>query len=284
MSATATHQVSAPPAHVTLRWAAPHLASLGPRPALGSVLMMAGAVLTTAVDVLLMYPAVARVLRHSVMLSWLTAAGLGVTALLAASWAGWLWRGARGNHSGSPAALALPGALLGAWAAGGLGIMAMRLTSSRVTTAVAYDGQSAAGAGATNFDGVAAAVFLVVYVLCGVLAFSDFYERRNDAHAAGREALLELDKERQQAAPAEALYQQLVANSLKRRTELAGVDLAATMACDRNATFAAELRQVARIEMATAWGDPTKTGITSAHHPTNPAFTATPGTDEEEDE
>lgn len=278
ITSTATPE---PAPRATLHWAAPHLASLAARPATASVLMLGGALLTTAVDVFLMYPAVARVLRHSVALSWLTAGGLGLTALLAASWAGWTWRGARGNHPDSRAALILPLVLLSAWAAGGLGIMTMRMTSSQAATTVAYEGASAAGATATNFDGVAAAVFLIVYVLCGVLAFSDFFERRNDAHTAGRRALLDLEKVREMAAPVEALFQQLLANTLKRRTEINGVDHAAKMACDRNARFAAELKQLARGEMAIGWGDPTRTGITSPRNPDNPASGATSRTEED---
>ena len=258
------------PRRARLRWTAARLASLAPRSALTPVLLMAGAIVCTSVDVALMEPAVARVLRHSVTLSWLTAAGIGLVALLAAGWAGWSWRGARGNHPGSPSALVLPVALLAGWAAGGIVVMRMRLTASGITTAVAYQGAAPSAAPTASFDTVAALAFLVVYLIVGTLAFSDFYERRNDAYTAGRGELVALEKVRADLGPAEATYQQLLIDATRRREEIRRVDDDAMMALGANEAFAAELKQLVRDEMATGWGDPRRTGVTSPRHPDNP--------------
>jgi len=254
----------------TLHWTEPPLASLTRRSPLTPVVLMLGAVACASVDVLLMYPAVARVLRHSVALSWLTAAGIGLVALLAAGWSGWSWRGARGNHAGSTRALILPVTLLASWAAAGLGVMKMRLSASSVTTAVMYEGATSQSPTA-SFDGIAAYLFLVVYIICGVLAFSDLYERRNDAFTAGRGNLLELNDAQERLAPTEAVFQQLLVNVHKRRDEIRRLSGDAKITRERNALFAAELKQLVRGEMAVGMADPTKTGITSPRHPENPA-------------
>lgn len=251
-----------------LNWHAPRLAALLPRSPLAPVAVMAGAMACTTVDILLMEPAVARVLRHSLALTWATSAGIGVMALLAGAWAGWTWRGARGNDSGSRAALLLPGVLLAAWAAGGFGIMIMRLSASKVNTTVAYEGASAAPV--ASFDGVAAYVFLVVYIVCGVLAFGDFYELRNDAYSTARRELVTLEKSRAELGAVEATYQQIHSNVHKRRAEIRRLPADATMARERNAEFAAELKHLVRGEMAIGLSDPRKTGIASPRHPDAP--------------
>ncbi|GEL95966.1 hypothetical protein [Cellulomonas composti] len=267
---TTTHaNLETRPSSRKVSWAAPQLAALMPRSPLGPILVALGAIACTVVDVLLMEPAVARVLRHDVALSWATAAGIGVVALLAAGQAGWSWRGARGAHPGSRSALVVPVVLLVAWGAGGLGIMAMRLSASRVSTTVAYEGATTA-APAASFDAVAAAVFLVVYVVCGVLAFGDLWELRNDAHAAGRRDLVELEQTRTELGAVEATYQQLHSNVHKRRVEIRRIATDARMARERNARFAAELKHLVRGEMVIGLGDPRRSGIASPRHPDAP--------------
>ncbi|MGM7422947.1 hypothetical protein [Cellulosimicrobium sp. CpK407] len=252
-----------------LRWSDPALAGLGPRSRLAPVGLVVLAVAITLVDVLVMYPAVARSMGHDPVMTWLTALGLGLVALLTAGVSGWTWRGATGNHPGSWAPLLLPVLLLAAWAALALLLMRLRLQVSDVATTVAYEGAVPQPA-ESGFDALAAGVFLAVYVLCGLLTFGDLYHWRNDAYTAGRRAVAELTACQDELTEHEASYQHLLANHHKRTAEIDRLAADAIIATTSNAAFAAELEQLVRQEIAVGLGDPATTGITSPRHPSNP--------------
>lgn len=264
-----------------LRWTDPTLAGLGPRSRLAPVGLVVLAVAITLVDVLVMYPAVARSMGHDPVLTWLTALGLGLVALLAAAVAGWTWRGATGNRPGSWAPLVLPVLLLVAWAGLGALLLRLRLQVSDVATTVAYEGELPQPA-EDGFDALAAGVFLAVYVLCGLLTFGDLHHWRNDAYSAGRRAVTDLKACQDELTENEASYQHLLANHHKRTAEIDRLAADAIMATTSNAAFAAELEQLVRQEIAVGLGDPATTGITSPRHPSNPFVQRARGRREEQ--
>lgn len=253
-----------------VHWPDLRLSDLRDRPRAGLLAVVALATAITCVDVLVMYPAIARSMGHSPTLTWLTALGLGLLALVVAGMAGWLGRGALGNHPGSRSALLLPTLLVVGWAALGLLVMRLRLDVSDVATTVAYEGAASPSVAGGDFDAVAAGVFLAVHVLCGLLTFGDLFHWRNDAFTAGRAARADLAVAERRLADDEAGYAHLLANGRSRDEQRRRLRSDARTARDQNAAFAAELEQLVRVELATGLGDPSATGITSPRHPDNP--------------
>ena len=210
-----------------MSWTDPSLSDLPDRGWVTPVALLVLAAGATSVDVLVMYPAIARAMGHSPVQSWLTAIGLGLLALVAAGMAGWTWRGARGNHPGSRAVLLLPSLLMLAWLALGVLIMTLRMQVSEVSTTVNFEGvEQQTSTSESGFDLVAAGVFIAVHVLCGVLVFSDMYHWRNDAYRAGRQALDRLKRTRQALAAREGMLARPSSVHLRPCSVLPGLNVA----------------------------------------------------------
>lgn len=199
-------------------------------------------------------------------MTWLTALALGLLALVAAGMAGWTWRGAQANHPGSRAALVLPALLVAGWAGLGLLLLMLRLRVSDVATTAAYEG-SGPVTESGSFDATAAGILLAVHVLCGALTFADLYHWYDDAHAAGRAAEVAPEATRDQLSDRERTDRHLLANHHERAADLARLDEEARIARRRDATFAAELEQHVRDEIAVGLADPATAGIMSPRHP-----------------
>lgn len=267
----------APPSREPQRvsWTEPELSMLADRSRKRSVGMWSVAVVATATDIALMHPAISRALPEVASgQAWLIAVGLGLLALFAAMTFGHLWRGARGKRPGSAAALALPVCIALLWLGLGAWIVWLRLTAETSTVAqVMYDDSGPLGvntaAGAHGF--VAAGTFLFVYLLAGMLAAVDSYVSRNDAWSTGRAERLAAEAAGEKLATAEADYVRLLAEITRRREEIAQIDAEAATARKSNAAFSSELKQLVREELAIAWGDPRRSGVASADHPSNPA-------------
>ena len=233
------------------------------------------AILATGTDIALMHPAISRAMPdvHPFQ-AWGIAIGLGLVALVCATFAGHLWRGAQGNHPGSGGALVLPAALGLLWLGLGVWIVRLRIAAETSTAGeVAYQDLTTA-APATGDTGshaaIAAGTFLFVYLLAGALAAVDAYSSRNDAWRAGREQLQTAESVRARLTEDEGVYVRLLTEVVKRREEIARIDAAAATARRSHAAFAGELKQLVREQLAIAWGDPRRSGIASADHPSNP--------------
>jgi hypothetical protein len=261
-----------------VRWAEPALAFLHRRPVtqllLTSVFLVAG----TMVDAALMRPAIMRVLGDTDAWSTAVAFTLAGVGAVAAAMAGWTWRGAVGNEPGRRAALILPGTILTGWAALGLGITWLRVGAAAALVEVQYDG-AAAGASQDASETIAAAVFLVVYLVVGVLAFGDAYAWRNDAFSAKTRAERELATAREELRSQEALFERLRANLAIRAHDLTSNPDALAQVLASHRALARELAQVSRVEQAIGLGDPTATGITSTQHRANPQAHGGPASD-----
>lgn len=251
-------------------WAEPHLAFLARRPVVQVVVVAVLLVAGSVVDAGLMRPAVMRVLGDSVAMSTFIAFVLAGLGAVAAGLAGWSWRGARGNHPGATGALGEPVTILAVWLALGLGITWLRIGAADAVVGVQYDGAAPVAGSHDPSETIAAALFLVVYVLVGVLAFWHLHGWRNDAFVAKTHAERDLARAETDLHREEALYERLRANVAVRAHDLttAADELADVLASHRS--LAGELEQLSRVEQAIGLGDPNKTGVTSAEHHANP--------------
>ena len=258
-----------------LNWFAPDRAGLAARSRASSVGFMLVAILATGTDIALMHPAISRAMPdvHPLQ-AWGIAIGLGLVALVCATLAGNLWRGAQGNHPGSWGALVPPAALGLLWLGLGIWIVRLRVAAETSTAGeVAYQdltGTASAHTGTGSHAAIAAGTFLFVYLLAGALAAVDAHASRNDAWSAGREELVAAESVRARLAEHEGAYVRLLTEVVKRREEIARIDAAAATARRSHAAFAGELKQLVREQLALAWGDPRRSGIASADHPSNP--------------
>ena len=252
-------------------WREPSLADRDKRPVFKSVIIAVLLVFGALVYAGLMRPAIMRVLRDTPTMAGVIAVALAVVGATAAATAGAAWRGAKGNHPGHFAALILPSLIMLFWAGLGLGICWLRVGAASATTVAQYDGgqPAATGSGSTS-DTIAAAVFLLVYALVGILAFADAFEWRNDAFTAKVHAQKQLGIAQKQLAVSEALLVRLVENYSIREHELAMNRQEAANAKLANGALAQELEQVSRVEQMIGQGDTGKSGITSGHHADNP--------------
>lgn len=252
-------------------WREPSLADRDKRAVAKAVIIAVLLVFGALVDAGLMRPAIMRVLRDTPTMAGVIAVALAVVGATAAATAGAAWRGAKGNHPGHSAALILPSLILLFWAGLGLGICWLRVGAASVTTVAQYDGgQQAATASGSPSDTIAAAVFLLVYALVGILAFADAFEWRNDAFTAKVHAQKQFGSALEQLAVSEALLVRLVENYSIREHELAMNRQEAANAKLANRALAEELEQVSRVEQMIGLGDTGKSGITSGHHVDNP--------------
>jgi len=252
-------------------WCEPSLADRDKRAVVKAVIIAVLLVFGALVDAGLMRPAIMRVLRDTPTMAGVIAVALALVAAASAAMAGAAWRGARGNHPGRFTALILPGLIVLFWAGLGLGICWLRVGAAGVTTVAQYDGGQAAATGSGSAsDTIAAAVFLLVYALVGILAFADAFEWRNDAFTAKVHAQKQLGPAQEHLAVSEALLVRLVENYSIREHELAMNRQEAANAKLANGFLAEELEQVSRVEQMIGQGDTGKSGITSGHHADNP--------------
>ena len=182
------------------------MADRNTRPVAKAVIIAVALIFGALVDAGLMRPAIMRVLRDTPTMAGVIAVALAVVGATAAATAGNAWRGAKGNHPGRPTALILPILILLFWAGLGLGIGALRLGAASITTIAQYDAQQATtGGSGSTADTIAAAVFLLVYGLVGILAFADAFEWRNDAFTGKVQANKALRPAQTKLADSEAL-------------------------------------------------------------------------------
>mgnify|MGYP001791431614 CR=1 FL=1 len=251
-------------------WVEPSLADRDKRPLsralVDAVVLICGAL----VDAGLMRPAIMRVLRDTPEMATVISVALALVGATAAAAAGSAWRGARGNQPGRRAVLVMPGLLGLFWLGLGLGIGWVRVGAASITATTQYDGQAATTGSASQADLIAAGVFLLVYVLVGMLAANDAYQWRNDAFTAKVNAQKKLGAARKNLSDTEALLVRLVENLQIRKHELATNPTDATNAKQANQALARELEQVSRVEQMIHQRDVTKSGITSSKHPDNP--------------
>lgn len=265
------HAAPAPstPAGRRIDWADPALAD-ATRVGRSALIVLALLIGGACVDAGLMQPAIMSVLRGSVTMSLIIAFALSVMAAVAAGWAGHTWAGARGNTPGQPWKLSLPVTIMAAWAALGGAIFWLRMSAASTAAVAGYAGADTSNPGQQR-DVVAAGVFLVVYILIGLLAFGDLRHLRNDAFQAKLAASRELAEHRALLLAAEVELQRLSENHTIRRMNIAALPLQEQLALDGNQALANELKQLSRWEQALGLRDVTTTGITSAHHVMNPA-------------
>jgi len=234
----------------------------------------------TLIDIALLYSALAGVLTD--LEDWnvrVLAFALGVAVLYTMRTAGDLARGARGNEGNSRWSLTFPVALVITWFLLGIGIAVLRALGDTATDdATVYADAGAIITPPPDHTGtvVVVAVFFCVYLLAGILAFSETYRARNDARDAGSAAQATVARLREELAREENEFTQAELDLATRRQRIAALDRAADAARAGNAALEAELQQLVRTEMLTSWGDPLRSGIGSPRHPDNPLSDAPP--------
>ncbi len=230
------------------------------------VVILLGAVL----DAALLKPVFDLILDTGEWESWGIAIVLSVVAAVAQFVAGRITRGHRGNgRPGWPVSAAL---IVVVWLIVGIGVAIARLVKSQIAVAVQVGATATSTSQAVEPpEFVAAGLFLALYLLVGILAFSDGFEARQDAWSARRNVERELAALHPMHVDGERYYRRLSQYRGLLGFQLGSIDRARIEAERDNASIGAEAKAYARQAIALLHRDVAITGITSPDHPDHPA-------------
>lgn len=248
-------------------WADPVLIRRRGR-SLGHLVATTAIVVTLAVlEAGVLAPLMQVVLNMSDIESWGISLVIALASAVAMHVAGRIHAGVGPHRSGDR-----PGrvfALVGAWAMLALTLGVLRVIGMGTSTDVASVGKAAPASDPVK-DAVAAGLFLVLFVISGLIAFSQGMDR-NDAHAAQVLAEKELAGVRDRLVFWEAQLTRLSTELERRRTDERRVDDLAAIERELSASVLAAAQGRVRTEIGRHAGDPAVIGNASPLHPTHPA-------------
>ena len=154
------------------------------------------------------------------------------------------------------------------WAVAGVVITAMRVIGMATSTDVQGIGRSAGNA-IEAADVVAAGLFLVLFAMAGVIAFSQGMDR-NDAHEALVLAEEALDDVREKLLFWEAQLTRMAQEIERRQDDVSRIDRLAEVERSLSAHVRDSSSARVRTELGRLKGDPSVMGVASPEHPEHP--------------
>jgi hypothetical protein len=226
----------------------------------------------TAADLILIRTTFNRVLGDSEWLSWLLGAGLTFASVVAAFQAGAQARNALAWRYGRNPHRALAIALMTGWAIMGLAIFWLRWRAADFAPpGVQFEAATADlgdAAREETREQILAVVLAGIYLLTGLLAFTDGFLHTNPA----ARALQGVNRQIAALSPLldakEGRVTRVQENLAIHEYELAAIDHDKQIALASRRALANELKEHARVRIAIHLGDPSKTGLVRLIEPT----------------
>jgi hypothetical protein len=218
-------------------------------------------VVITSADLVLIKATFDRILRQAPSLSWTLGVALTLASVALAFSSGANVKKVRSGWASRDHAV-IAAVQVVAFAALGAGILYLRWRAADFAPPqVAFEGANSPASTLPDTEKVLAMILATIYLATGVLAFTDGFKLTNPVAKAMRAARRSVETLMPKLADMEGRVAHLRENSAIHEHDLATIDEARGIALASRRALARELKELSRVQIALALGNPPATGL-----------------------